>query len=451
MTKKEKKYDIFISYRRDGGAQYARILQLMLIQRGYKVFLDYDELTDGVFGDHIKQAISKAPVFMLVMSKGALRRCVNSDDWMRQEVLLALEQGKHFVPINPDNSFDGLPPDIDANHAIPDAMREAINDHQHSEISFGQMLGPSVDLLIKHRLVPTLGKRDAIGRQDTDFDSATERLMRSDAHRRFMKRLAVGTAATAIAVITFAIIAFWCSYNSQQQQAADQQALTAMRFKLEKKHANYNLFLAPQLTLQQMETIDDILSHLVMVKADSLWICQFETSCKWWHGILGNDGVKGDNSGDNADVSSCLPVTGVSLGQVFLFIDSLVNITNIPFDLPSAQEWEYAAHGGNHAETTRYAGSNDADAVAWHKDNTNGALHPSDGQQGLLPNCLDIFDLCGNAAEMVNTPFGTSGQYTVCGGDCTSAPEEVTITSRRGIDPDYGNATTGFRLVVRCE
>lgn len=31
-------YDIFISYRREGGAQYARILQLMLIQRGYKVF-----------------------------------------------------------------------------------------------------------------------------------------------------------------------------------------------------------------------------------------------------------------------------------------------------------------------------------------------------------------------------------------------------------------------------
>lgn len=27
----QNKYDIFISYRRDGGAQYARILQLMLI------------------------------------------------------------------------------------------------------------------------------------------------------------------------------------------------------------------------------------------------------------------------------------------------------------------------------------------------------------------------------------------------------------------------------------
>ncbi|MBR6592354.1 MAG: hypothetical protein IKK81_07030 [Prevotella sp.] len=48
------KYDIFISYRRDGGAQYARILQLMLIQRGYKVFLDYDKLIVGVFSDIIR-------------------------------------------------------------------------------------------------------------------------------------------------------------------------------------------------------------------------------------------------------------------------------------------------------------------------------------------------------------------------------------------------------------
>ena len=45
----KQKYDIFISYRRTDGAQYARILQLMLAQRGYKVFIDYDELTDGKF------------------------------------------------------------------------------------------------------------------------------------------------------------------------------------------------------------------------------------------------------------------------------------------------------------------------------------------------------------------------------------------------------------------
>ena len=65
-------YDIFISYRRAGGAQYARILQLMLAQRGYKVFLDYDELKEGFFGKRIKEAITQAPVFILVLSKDSM-------------------------------------------------------------------------------------------------------------------------------------------------------------------------------------------------------------------------------------------------------------------------------------------------------------------------------------------------------------------------------------------
>ena len=85
------KYDIFISYRRNGGAQYARILQLMLIQRGYKVVLDYDELTDGIFCEKIKNAIKDAPVFIIVLSKGSMERCVNEDDWVRKE--MTLEEG----------------------------------------------------------------------------------------------------------------------------------------------------------------------------------------------------------------------------------------------------------------------------------------------------------------------------------------------------------------------
>ena len=98
IESRNRKYDIFISYRRDGGAQYARILQLMLIQRGYKVFLDYDELTDGVFSDKIRAAIKEAPVFMLVLSKGSMKRCANDGDWVREEITLAVDQQKHIVP-----------------------------------------------------------------------------------------------------------------------------------------------------------------------------------------------------------------------------------------------------------------------------------------------------------------------------------------------------------------
>ena len=46
-------YDIFISYRREGGADFARQMQLALKTKGYNVFLDFDALKDGVFDRRI--------------------------------------------------------------------------------------------------------------------------------------------------------------------------------------------------------------------------------------------------------------------------------------------------------------------------------------------------------------------------------------------------------------
>ena len=159
------KCDVFISYRREGGAQYARILQLMLIQRGYSVFLDYDELTDGIFSEKIRSAIKNAPVFLLVLSKGAMTRCVNEDDWVRQELILAVEHNKHIVPVNPDNEFDGFP------SGMPERLKDVISSHQHSEIGFGQLLRVSIDFLIKNRLVPTLGERSPLEHSNFSVDN----------------------------------------------------------------------------------------------------------------------------------------------------------------------------------------------------------------------------------------------------------------------------------------
>lgn len=168
------KYDIFISYRREGGAQYARILQLMLIQRGYKVFLDYDELSDGAFGEEIKKAIQEAPIYMLVLSKGSMARCVNEDDWVREEISFAILLKKHIIPINPDNRFDGFP------QGMPEKLKDVIGSFQFSEINFGSLLGATIDIMIKKRVEPIIGERMSVGRRDEDFDDAQESLHRKD-------------------------------------------------------------------------------------------------------------------------------------------------------------------------------------------------------------------------------------------------------------------------------
>lgn len=430
----ERKYDIFISYRRVGGAQYARILQLMLIQRGYKVFLDYDELTDGVFGDNIKAAIKDAPVFMLVLSKGSMERCANEGDWVRKEITLAIEQGKHFVPVNPDNSYDGFP------DAIPERIKEAIGSHQHSEISFGQALGATIDLMVKNRLVPTLGERTPHNHTDTNYETASETLRRQDAHNKFMKRLGIAGATAAVLIILGTCIWFWQHQKSKEDADAEMMALEKMRTELHERYSNFGLQLSPQLTRKQMETIDTLLMNMSTIRPDTLWMSQFELTAGQWYGIKGEPFDEAQKD---------MPMTNISFGDIYMFLNSLSDMTNLNVALPSAEEWEYAARGGINHESYLYVGDDDADKVAWHVDNSNGQPHPSNGQQGKEPNSLDLYDMSGNVGELCNTAFDDSGLYTVCGGNYLSPASEVTVTSRKGFDTNAKDKTVGFRIIIK--
>lgn len=436
-----KKYDIFISYRRDGGAQYARILQLMLSQRGYKVFLDYDELKDGVFGKKIKAAIQEAPVFMLVLSKNALDRCKNDDDWVREEILFALEGEKKIIPVNPDKCFDGI------HEQIPKPIRE-ITGIQNSEIDFGQALGVTVELMITDRLKPVLGERVSENHKDEDGEAARESLRKIDAHNRFMKRLGIGTAVLVVLMVLTTCLLYWQHIQEQDKMEQEKVALTEQRTELEKKHQSFNLVLSPHLSAQQMNTIDTILMNMVCVKKNSLWVSKYEFTVGEWYGILG---------GAYKPEQKFIPMTNVSFGEVsMILLDSLRNMTNIlGFDLPSVEEWQYAAHGGKHHDKTTYAGNDDVEKVAWYKDNSGGKVHPSDGQQEKEPNVLDFYDMSGNVSEMCNTPFGTSKggriQWTLCGGDFNSEADAVTADSRKSFDTDEKSPTIGFRLVIRKE
>lgn len=431
------KYDIFISYRRAGGAQYARILQLMLLQRGYKVFLDYDELTDGVFSDKIRAAIKEAPVFMLVLSKGSMQRCANEGDWVREEITLAVDQEKHIVPVNPDNGFDGFP------EGMPERLKDSIGSHQHSEISFGQALGATIDLMIKNRLIPTLGERDSQAHKDEDYVAAQESLRKIDAHNRFMKRLGIACAVVVIAIVLGACFWFWKHQEAREQHSDEVAARAEMRTELEKKWKGFQLVLSPDLSVRQMNTIDTILINMSEVKPGELWMSQYEFTVGQWYGIMG---------GDYDETQKSLPMTEVSYGEIcMVFLDSLRNMTNIGFDLPSVEEWEYAAHGGDNKETFLYVGDDDVDKVAWYKDNSGGKVHPSDGQQGKDPNVLDLFDMSGNVSELCNSPFDENGLYTICGGNYDSPASEVTANSRQGFATDSKDQKVGFRLIIRKE
>jgi formylglycine-generating enzyme required for sulfatase activity len=169
---------------------------------------------------------------------------------------------------------------------------------------------------------------------------------------------------------------------------------------------------------------------------------QFEFTEGQWYGIK-------DEECENSQKD--MPMTNVSFGEIGMFLIDLSNMTNLGIALPSVEEWEYAAHGGENKETTLYVGDNDVDKVAWYKDNSDGKVHPSDGQQGKDPNSLDLYDMSGNVCELCNSPFDESGLYTICGGNYDSPASEVTVGSRKGFATDAKDKKVGFRIIIRKE
>lgn len=93
------KYDVFISYRRDKGAETARLLRMALTQRGYRVFLDVDDLSSGHFDDSLLQDIEQAAHFIVILSPGALERADDPRDWVRRELEHAIATGRNIIPI----------------------------------------------------------------------------------------------------------------------------------------------------------------------------------------------------------------------------------------------------------------------------------------------------------------------------------------------------------------
>ncbi len=66
------------------------------------------------------------------------------------------------------------------------------------------------------------------------------------------------------------------------------------------------------------------------------------------------------------------------------------------YRLPTEAEWEFAARGGIRSRGFVYCGSNDPDAVSWHKGTSGGTPRPV---MQLAPNELGLYDMGGNVSE----------------------------------------------------
>lgn len=114
------KYDVFISYRREGGYDTAKHLNDLLVRDGYRVSFDIDTLRSGDFDVQLYQRIDECQDFILIVDKNAFERTLDpysnpKNDWLRCELAYALKRNKNIIPVflAGVNSFpDYLPSDI---------------------------------------------------------------------------------------------------------------------------------------------------------------------------------------------------------------------------------------------------------------------------------------------------------------------------------------------------
>ena len=145
-----------------------------LSQLGYRVAYDIESLRSGVFDEQILKIIRSCKDVIVVLGPGALDRCVNPDDWVRQEVACALANRKNIVPL------------LLRGFAFPSA----------------ENLPEDIRELVRY---------NGVGASMEHFDSTFERVrgrLSARPHGRLLKRIAGGLAAALL--IAGAVTGYTC-------------------------------------------------------------------------------------------------------------------------------------------------------------------------------------------------------------------------------------------------
>lgn len=110
--------------------------------------------------------------------------------------------------------------------------------------------------------------------------------------------------------------------------------------------------------------------------------------------------------------------------------------------LPSHNEWEYAAQGGQLSNGFTYSGSNNLNEVGWYSSNSSYQTHSVGSKKS---NELGIFDMTGNVNEYCSISGSSASEY-VRGGGYQSSSSNCTLSFRKY--ESYSQPDLGFRIII---
>lgn len=217
-------------------------------------------------------------------------------------------------------------------------------------------------------------------------------------------------------------------------------------------------------TLEQKPDCENDEKPEHQVTLNSFFIGITEITQGQWLAVTGNNPSFFYNCGLDC------PVESISLERIYIeFISLLYRKTGKKYRLPTEAEWEYAARGGNAASgMTKYAGSDNLDAVAWYGDNTGlggnagGTIHKVKQK---APNGFGLYDMSGNVNEwcfdsydpdyyskspsfnpICNVSPTIPPSRCVRGGSAVADKSYCKVAHRNSDDPTQRAKGLGFRL-----
>lgn len=204
-------------------------------------------------------------------------------------------------------------------------------------------------------------------------------------------------------------------------------------------------------TIEQKDYADKDEYPAHEVTLPTYYIGRFPVTQNIWEAVMGYN--KSNFNYKRGDYSK-YPAEHLTHDEAVEFVRRLSKLTNKPFALPTEEEWEYAARGGQESKGFIYAGSNDIDEVAWYRDNAGGTTHPVGEKK---PNELGLYDMSGNVWEWTETPahsyatdIAVGGTYFIRrGGSWWHEAKNCRVSKRYASEHSKKTSGLGLRVVIR--